>query len=110
MGKNPEQLASNAELKALLEASVESLPQAYRIVFVLREVEGLNTAETAECLGVTEETVKTRLHRGRALLREELFERAGIATSYAFEFHLSRCDRVVSAVLERIRSLETPNV
>lgn len=107
IGRTPEQHASNAELRSLLEAAVESLPQAYRIVFVLREVEGLNTAETAESLGVSEETVKTRLHRGRALLREELFERAGIATSCAFEFHLSRCDRVVQNVLTRIAVLPT---
>jgi RNA polymerase sigma-70 factor (ECF subfamily) len=105
IGRNPEQQASNAELRTLLEATIESLPQAYRVVFVLREIEGLSTAETADCLSVTEETVKTRLHRGRALLREELFQRAGIATSYAFEFHLSRCDRLVKAVLDRIAAL-----
>ncbi len=103
--RTPEQQASNEELRALLEAAVEAMPQGYRVVFVLREIEGLNTAETAEVLGVSEETVKTRLHRGRALLREELFQRAGIATSYAFEFHLSRCDRVVSAVMDRIAAL-----
>ncbi len=105
IGRTPEQQASNAELRVLLEDAVQSLPEGYRIVFVLREIEGLNTAETAESLGVTEETVKTRLHRARALLREELFERAGIATSYAFEFHLSRCDRIVKNVLERIAAL-----
>ncbi len=104
-GRDPEQQASNAELRALLEAAVESLPQGYRVVFVLREIEGLSTAETADALEVTEETVKTRLHRARALLREELFERAGIATSYAFEFHLSRCDRIVTNVLQRIAAL-----
>ncbi len=101
----PEQQASHAELRGLLEAAVDSLPAGYRVVFVLREIEGLNTAETAEALGVTEETVKTRLHRARALLREELFDRAGIATSYAFSFHLSRCDRIVKAVLARIAAL-----
>ena len=110
IGRTPEQHASNAELRALLEAAVESLPQGYRVVFVLREIEGLNTAETAESLGVTEETVKTRLHRARALLREELFERAGIATSYAFEFHLSRCDRVVQNVLAQIAGMPVPRV
>ena len=102
---DPERQASNAELRALLEAAVEGLPRGYRVVFVLREIEGLNTAETAESLGLTEETVKTRLHRARALLREELFQRAGIATSYAFEFHLSRCDRIVQTVLDRIAAL-----
>jgi RNA polymerase sigma-70 factor (ECF subfamily) len=105
MGHTPEQQASNAELRALLESVVESLPHTYRMVFVLREVEGLNTAETAESLGVTEETVKTRLHRARALLREELFDRAGVATSSAFAFHLSRCDRIVKNVLDRIAAL-----
>ena len=105
IGRSPEQQASNAELRALLETAVESLPQGYRVVFVLREIEGLNTAETADSLGVTEETVKTRLHRARALLREELFQRAGIATSYAFEFHLSRCDRIVKRVIELIATM-----
>jgi len=105
IGRSPEQQASNAELRTLLEAAVESLPQGYRVVFVLREIEGLNTLETAESLGLTEETVKTRLHRARALLREELLERAGVATSHAFEFHLSRCDRIVRKVLERIATI-----
>ncbi len=105
IGHTPEQQASNAELRALLEAAVDSLPESYRVVFVLREIEGLNTLETAESLGVTEETVKTRLHRARALLREELFDRAGVATSSAFSFHLSRCDRIVRAVLNRIAAL-----
>ncbi len=105
MGPSPEQQASNAELRALLEAAVESLPQSYRVVFMLREIEGLNTSETAETLSVTEETVKTRLHRARALLREELLDRAGVASGYAFSFHLSRCDRVVKAVLDRINTL-----
>jgi RNA polymerase sigma-70 factor, ECF subfamily len=102
IARDPEQQASNAELRALLEQAVESLPLGYRTVFMLREIEGLSTAETAECLAITEEAVKTRLHRGRALLREDLFQRTGLATSYAFEFHLSRCDRLVKAVLDRI--------
>ncbi len=61
IGHTPEQQASNAELRTLLEAAVESLPQSYRLVFVLREIEGLNTSETADALGVTEETVKTHM-------------------------------------------------
>ncbi len=105
MSRTPEQQASNAELRALLESAVDGLPQGYRLVFVLREVEGLSTAETADSLGVTEETVKTRLHRARALLREDLFDRAGVASSYAFGFHLSRCDRIVQNVLARIAAL-----
>ncbi len=99
---DPEQQALQGEARALLEASIDALPAAYRSVFVLREVEGLSTAETAECLDVSEEVVKTRLHRARALLREELLARAGVAASTAFSFHLSRCDRVVAAVFERL--------
>jgi len=99
---NPEQLALQGELCALLESSIEGLPVAYRSVLVLREVEGLSTAETADCLEITEDAVKTRLHRARALLREELFERAGIAAATAFSFHLSRCDRIVATVFQRL--------
>ncbi len=99
---SPEQQALTGELKNLLEAAVEALPRTSRSAFVLREVEGLSTAETAECLGVSEDVVKTRLHRARALLRRELFERAGLVRQDAFAFHASRCDRVVAAVFERI--------
>ncbi len=99
---SPEQQALTGELRNLLEAAVEALPRPSRSAFVLREVEGLSTAETAECLGVSEDVVKTRLHRARAMLRRELFERAGLVRRDAFAFHASRCDRVVAAVLERL--------
>ena len=68
----------------------------------MREVEGMGTAETAECLEITEETAKTRLHRARMLLREDLHQPAGVASAAAFPFQAPRCDRVVLAVLERI--------
>ncbi len=68
----------------------------------------MNTAETAECLAVSDEVVKTRLHRARALLRAELLARAGVAASTAFSFHLSRCDRVVAAVFARLGVAERP--
>jgi RNA polymerase sigma-70 factor, ECF subfamily len=99
---NPEHQAFATELRILLESSIDSLPEHHRIVFTLREIEGLSTAETAECLGISEENVKTRLHRARALLRDDLFARTGAATSGAFQFHLSRCNRVVAGVLEKI--------
>src|SRR5262245_42280892 len=73
----PEREAHTAELRGLLERAIEELPETYRTVFVLREVEGLSTATTAECLGVSEEVVKTRLSRVRARLRDGLYERAG---------------------------------
>jgi RNA polymerase sigma-70 factor (ECF subfamily) len=71
---------------------------------MLREIEGLSTAETAECLDITEETVKVRLHRSRRMLREELYDRAGVASASAFAFLGAACDRVVNVVLDRISS------
>jgi RNA polymerase sigma-70 factor (ECF subfamily) len=68
----------------------------------MREIEELSTAETAEALSLSEEVVKTRLHRARAMLQTDLYSRVGSTTPSAFEFHLSRCDRVVNAVLKRI--------
>jgi RNA polymerase sigma-70 factor, ECF subfamily len=105
---DPEQEALQGEARVLLEAAIEALPAAYRSVFVMREVEGMSTAETGECLDLSGEAVKTRLHRARALLREELLERAGIAAPTAFSFHLSRCGRVVAAVFERLKDAEPP--
>lgn len=99
---DPEREANNAELRRLLERAIDDLPETYRTVFVLREVEGLSTATTAECLGVSEEVVKTRLLRARARLRDGLYERAGAVASGAFTFGAERCDRVVAAVLSRL--------
>jgi RNA polymerase sigma-70 factor, ECF subfamily len=99
---SPEHQALQGELRAQLESAIDALPPLYRSVFVLREVEGLSTAETAACLDVREDAVKTRLHRSRALLRDELYRRAGSAAASAFAFHLSRCDRIVAAVLARL--------
>ncbi len=100
--RDPERRMFDREMKTLLEAAIDSLPQDYRAVFVLREAEGLTTAETAECLGVSEDVVKTRLYRARSLLRDELYHRTGSASPAAFQFHLARCDRVVNAVLRKI--------
>jgi RNA polymerase sigma-70 factor (ECF subfamily) len=89
-------------LGVALEAAIERLPDTYSSVFMLREVEGLSTAETAECLGLTDETVKVRLHRARGLLRKDILLHTGAATATAFQFAGMRCDRVVEAVLEQI--------
>ena len=99
---DPEHQAIARELGALLEKAVDALPEGNREVFMLREIEGLSTAETAECLGVSEDVVKTRLSRARAALRADLFQRAGVAAANAFRFERPRCDRVVAAVMERI--------
>jgi RNA polymerase sigma-70 factor (ECF subfamily) len=98
----PEREAFAHELRSLVESAVDDLPDGCREVFMLRQVEGMNTAETAECLGVSEDVVKTRFSRARALLRRDLAERAGIAAAHSFTFARPRCDRVVAAVLARI--------
>jgi len=102
---NPEHRAYASELRRVLEDAVDSLPESYRIVFMLRDVEGLSTSETALALGLADEAVKTRLHRGRAMLRRTVRERIGHVAAEAFPFHAPRCDRVVYAVLARIRAI-----
>jgi RNA polymerase sigma-70 factor, ECF subfamily len=99
---DPERQAFARELGGLLESAIDTLPDGLREAFMLREVEGLNTAETAEVLAVSEDVVKTRLSRARAGLRRELFDRAGLAVGNAFSFHQRRCDRIVAAVMARI--------
>src|SRR5262249_35455425 len=100
--ETPEVQALRGELGQVLEAAVDALPETYRSVFVLREVEQLSTSETAACLELSEEAVKTRLHRSRALLRHELETRLGPAIAVSYAFLGTRCDRIVNAVLERI--------
>lgn len=98
---DPEQAALSSELRRDLEAIIDSLAETYRPVFVLREVEGLSTSETAEALGLSLDAVKTRLHRARAMLRDAL-ARQGRSPSDLFRFGFERCDRVVAAVLARL--------
>jgi len=100
---DPERQAYAAELGRVLESAVDALPEAYRSVFMLREIEGLSTTETAQGLELGEEAVKTRLHRARAMVRRTITDRLGAAGRQAFQFHAVRCDRVVSAVLTEIR-------
>jgi RNA polymerase sigma-70 factor (ECF subfamily) len=78
------------------------LPERYRIVVMLREVEEMSTAETAEALELSEENVRIRLHRGRALLRKLLVGKAGLSVRDAYVFHLTRCDRVVANVFAAV--------
>ncbi len=85
-----------------MESAVERLPSAYRSVVMLRDVEDLSTADAADCLGIPPATVKTRLHRGHALLRETLGSTLGATGPELFAFGFSRCDRLVRLVLQRI--------
>lgn len=99
---DPERQAFATELRDLLEWAIDELPDGAREVFMLREVEGLSTAETAASLDVSEDVVKTRLSRARGALRQALLARAGATAADAFRFYRPRCDRVVTAVLARI--------
>jgi RNA polymerase sigma-70 factor (ECF subfamily) len=100
--RNPEENMVQQETRELLETSILALPHPYRAVMMLRDVEEMSTAETAEALELSEDAVKVRLFRARAMLRKELFARAGATSSAAFQFHAPRCDRVAAAVLARI--------
>jgi RNA polymerase sigma-70 factor, ECF subfamily len=101
---DPEHLAASSELRRLLEQAVDALPEEFRTVFVLREVEGLSTAEAAAYLAIRPETVKTRLFRARRLLQERLTGGLLAFAPSLFEFQGHRCDRIVSRVLDRVRS------
>ena len=98
----PEQQVYARELQRVLEEAVDGLPDTYRTVFMLRDIEGLSTSETGEGLGLGEEAVKTRLHRARAMIRRAVSSRIGAVAAGAFQFQAPRCDRVVAFVLDRI--------
>lgn len=99
---DPERQAFGRELGRIIESAVDTLGDGYREVFMLRQVEGLSTAETADVLGVSEDVVKTRFSRARHALQQELLDRTGLATKDAFTFGQARCDRVVHAVMQKI--------
>jgi RNA polymerase sigma-70 factor, ECF subfamily len=103
---NPESETASVEMSKILEQAIENLPEAYRAVVMMRDVEDMSTAETAECLSLTEGNVKVRLHRAHGMLRKELYETARISAADAFPFHAPRCDRVVANVFARLAALE----
>jgi RNA polymerase sigma-70 factor, ECF subfamily len=103
--EDPEENAAKAEVSWILEQAILNLPESYRSVLVLRDVEEVSTAECADILDISQETVKTRLHRARRMLRKELYIRAGMSITSAFGFLGERCDRVVRSVFERINKL-----
>ena len=104
---DPEQQAFGRELGSLIEAAVDRLGDGYREVFMLRQIEGLTTAETAQALGLSEDAVKTRFSRARSALQRDLMARTDAASASAFSFGHERCDRVVAAVLRRIETGST---
>lgn len=102
LGDSPEQNYGRREITGILEHAIAALPEQYRVVYMLREVEEMSTEETAEALELSEENVRIRLHRARGLLKKYLVEKAGLAARHAYPFHLSRCDRVVANVFAKI--------
>jgi len=99
---NPEEQLSVSELGRALENAILSIPEQYRLVLMLRDVEQLSTTETAATLELSEENVKVRLHRARAMVRKNLFAQAGSEAPRAFGFMGERCDRVVAQVMAKI--------
>jgi RNA polymerase sigma-70 factor, ECF subfamily len=102
MAENPEADAARAQIQRMLEQAVDQLPEPFRLVFILREVEELSVEETADHLGLTRETVKTRLHRARRRLREALDTQLADVMVGAYPFLGSRCERVTERVLRRM--------
>jgi RNA polymerase sigma-70 factor, ECF subfamily len=99
---SPEMAAMRAEMRAVLEQKIDELPLDFRTVFMMREVEEMTVEETAHCLGIPEPTVRTRLFRARALLRESIAREIDTATPDVFAFAGARCDRIVGIVMERL--------
>jgi RNA polymerase sigma-70 factor (ECF subfamily) len=100
---SPEENAARVEASRLLENAILNLPEAYRTVVVMRDIEEMSTAETAESLSISEENVKTRLHRGHALIRRTLIATVGKQAASAFPFMAGRCDRIVQRVFEALQ-------
>jgi RNA polymerase sigma-70 factor (ECF subfamily) len=104
IGDNDTPLSSamRGEARALLEKSLDALPEAFRTVFILRAVEELSGEEVASCLGIPEATVRSRFFRARSMLRSALADQFDVSIGEAFSFDGARCDRIVAAVLARI--------
>jgi RNA polymerase sigma-70 factor (ECF subfamily) len=100
--RTPEQQVSNYEIAALLEGAIDRLPYDYRQVFTLRMIEGMDTTETAEVLGIGEDAVRQRLHRAREMLQTDIQSHDLSAVERAFGFLGRRCNRVVAGVLRRL--------
>lgn len=101
-GDDPERTMAQRQILGLVERATDSLPDVYRTVFVARVIEGLSIEETADLLGIRPETVKTRLHRARALVRKALDDEIGPVLLDAFPFAGRRCERLTQAVMKKL--------
>ena len=102
--ESPTDASMRAEARRMLECRIDELPIAFRTVFVMREIEDMTVEETAACLSIPPSTVRTRLFRARALLRESLARDLDAATVEVFGFAGARCDRIVDKTLSRLRT------
>lgn len=101
----PERDAMRAQMRRLLEKSIDDLPDAFRVVFVMRALQEMSGEEVATCLDISEATVRTRFFRARSLLRDALAREVDFAYQEAFSFDGERCDRIVAKTLERLDHL-----
>lgn len=99
---DPERTMAQREILQLVERATDNLPEIFRIVFITRVIEGMSVEETAELLGLQPQTVKTRLHRARRLVREQLDKQIGPVLMDAFPFAGRRCERMTNAVMRRL--------
>ena len=102
-GDDPERATAGREFGRMVEQAIDELPDIYRSVLIMREVEGMSTSEAAAVLDVEPEVIKTRLHRARAALRDAIEDRVGEQMKGTYTFGNERCDRVVAAVLARLQ-------
>src|SRR5216683_2194245 len=99
---DPEKSMARSEIQHVVEHAIDELPEAFRLVFITRVIEGMNVEETAEILGLKPETVKTRLHRARTMRRDNVEKKIGPVVMEAFPFAGKRCERLTEAVLKRL--------
>ena len=100
--EDPEKSMAQRQIQHVVEHAIDELPDAFRIVFITRVIEGMNVEETADILGLKPETVKTRLHRARTMLRDKIEKKIGPVVMEAFPFAGKRCERLTGAVLKRL--------
>ncbi|WP_024509372.1 RNA polymerase sigma factor [Bradyrhizobium sp. ARR65] len=99
---DPEKSMAQREIQRFVERAIDELPEPFRLVFIARVMEEMNVEETAELLGLRPETVKTRLHRARLMLREDVEKKIGPVILEAFPFAGRRCERLTEVVLKRL--------
>jgi RNA polymerase sigma-70 factor, ECF subfamily len=106
VAEDPEKSMAQREIQRVVEHAIDELPEAFRLVFITRVIEGMNVEETAEILDLKPETVKSRLHRARTMLRDIVEKKIGPVVMEAFPFAGRRCERLTDAVLKRLGIVE----